>query len=126
MHPDRRIFWVEIYFDAEDVVDESQIGLVKSGLWKVVVWELDKNKEAILDSCVIRANRLIINEALDKGKQIKTEIEKSGFKCYMSHGNPRCKFPIRTAEYELIAYEVRPYYTEEEIFGYIRVKRYKN
>lgn len=117
MHSNKPRFWVEIYFDAEDVTDESHIGLVKHGLWKIIVWELDKNTEAILDSCNIKAHRLRINEALIKGREIKKEIENNGFRCYISHRNPRCKFPMRTAEYELIGYAVRPHYSREEIFG---------
>ena len=100
-------YWVEIYFDAEDVDDPSQIGIIKQGLWKVVVWELDKNNEVLLDSGIIRISKLVLNKALIKAEKIKKEIKKGGSICYISGRNPRCRFPINTADYEFIGYGFR-------------------
>ena len=100
-------YWVEIYFDAEDVGDPSQIGIIKQGLWKIVVWELDKNNDVLLDSGNIKMNKLVLSVALIKAEKIKDKIKKNGSICYISRRNPKCRFPIKSAAYEFIGYGFR-------------------
>jgi len=101
--------WIEIYFDAEDIPAGIKFGGDKKNLWKLVMWKLDESNEPIVDgddTGIVLANKLNITQAMVCAKQLKRDLKKYFDKVYVSALPKQSRFPIKTIEYELLAYEL--------------------
>ena len=104
---DKKRYWIEIYFDAEDVQHPALIGKITTGLWTLVKWELDDNREAIIESSEVLAHKLGIKEAIAQATIEQKLIIKQGHNCHISRIGDKNQFPMRSREYEFIGYDFK-------------------
>lgn len=90
--------WLEIYADVENVPKE-QIGQVRHGLWTIVQWQLDQDKEPIIESSRVLDTNLKQSEAIEKAQRYASEIKE---KTYVSGSG---RFTIKPIWYELLGYD---------------------
>lgn len=97
--------WIEIYFDAENVSEPLLIGTIKRGLWKVVIWDLDKNHEPIIDSGVVLLEKGSLNQCQEFAELIATDLRSHDQRVVVSGNNPGSRFPVMPAWYETMVYQ---------------------